>query len=101
MKYQNHPLHTVTEVNNTLSIRCPKCHGPLENVPVHDLTASGELDSPAIHPDRDEYEEGNPANIRGEYTRVPMFCWACETSYDLTTGNHKGDQILAFSERIS
>jgi very-short-patch-repair endonuclease len=61
-------------------LQCPRCG---------DSTIEGGEDVDVfVHPDRDDYEPGNPLGARGGYTVITTAC--CGLRLALVSGNHKG-----------
>lgn len=77
-------------------IRC-RCGSDMDRGVLID-TPEGEVGevyaAPEIHPDRDDYEDDNPLNTRGEWEQVRFVCGRGHTG-SLVTADHKGQQRFA------
>lgn len=48
-----------------------------------------------VRTDHDDYEDDNQLRTRGGFVRIFMWCSLCGFHFNLTTGNHKGSQLMA------
>lgn len=89
------------------AVVCPNCGESAidrykKDDPEYYPMAASDHEAVTVHPDRDNYEPGNPLRSRGGWVQIDLFCpCSPDDVLVLAIGNHKGTEQLMVAYRKS